>query len=154
MKRRVLVTSLTLVLASFCLSFNSCPPAQQEDAVRKAARAADDIAEGIKAAIKAKRDLKQHGKITPQEDLALSNLLLKVNSADKVLVNKIKELKTIPDASTKASLAPLLDSLVSAVDELNKAGVLGIKNPDAQKTLTTIMNTITAALAIVKAFLT
>ena len=146
--RRTLV-SLVLVLATASLSFK-CSSGQQgpDDPVRKAAKAADAIAGSITEMIKVKRQLAQQKTITAEEELALTNALLKANTADKAFLAATKQLKGTPTAADKSNLATLFSAVSAAVNEID-AGVLGVKNPDAKAKLTTILNSIKASLAVI-----
>src|SRR3954463_12163012 len=106
MKRRVLASGLTLALALFAMSFKACPggpKASIPDPQRNAAKAADDIAGGISAMIKLKRELASKGQITHDEELVLTQALLKVNSADQVFVKQLKALRAAADSNTKTN---------------------------------------------------
>ncbi|HKQ08314.1 MAG TPA: hypothetical protein VJ464_24530 [Blastocatellia bacterium] len=155
MKRRVLASGLTLALALFAMSFKGCPSdsAADNDPRRKAAKAGDDIAGSVSAMIKLKRELAKQGQITKEEDLTLTNALLKLNSADKVFVTTLKSLKGTPDAASKTNLANLFGAVTSAISDLNTNGVLGVKNPDARTKLTNILNAINASAQIIAGFL-
>ena len=146
--RRTLV-GLVLVLATSSLSFK-CGGGQpgQDDPVRKAAKAADTIAGSINEMIKVKRQLAQQKTIAPGEELALTNALLKANTADKAFLAATKQLNGTPTAADKSNLGTLFAAVSASVNELD-AGVLGVKNPDAKTKLTTILNTIKASLAVI-----
>ena len=146
--RRTLV-SFVLVLATASLSFK-CGNGQQgpDDPVRKAAKAADAIAGSITEMIKVKRQLAQQKTITADEELALTNALLKANTADKAFLAATKQLKGTPTAADKSNLATLFSAVSAAVNEID-ADVLGVKNPDAKAKLTTILNSIKASLAVI-----
>ena len=148
--RRTLV-GLVLVLATASLSFK-CGNGQQgpgaDDPVRKAAKAADTIAGSIGEMIKVKRQLAQQKTITPEEELALTNALLKANTADKAFLAATKQVKGTPTAADKSNLATLFSAVSAAVNEID-ADVLGVKNPDAKTKLTTILNSIKASLSVI-----
>ena len=150
MKRRVLASGLTLALALFALA---CPPGGQKASIpepqRNAAKAADDIAGSVSAMIKIKRELASRNQSTREEDLALTQALLKVNSADQVLVAKFKALRAAAGPDDKVQLCTLFGTVTSAISELNNRGVLGVQNAEARSKLTTILNTITGFTPII-----
>jgi hypothetical protein len=153
MKRRVLASGLTLALALFALA---CPGGQKAsipDPQRNAAKAADDIAGGISAMIKIKRELASKGQITHDEELVLTQALLKVNSADQVFVKQLKAMRAAADSNAKTNLASLFAQVTSAISELNTKGVLGVQNAEARTKLTTLLNTINGFAQTVSAFL-
>ena len=160
LKRKPIITGLALVLLFSSLSFKcGGPPANDPDArFRKAVLAADDIATGISKMIELKRKLgpSQDKKITAAEELALTDLLLKANTADKAFVTQIKALRatgTMPDANAKANLATLFAAVTSALSDLNSQGLLPIGNAGAKSQLAKILSTATTAAQIIEAFL-
>ena len=151
MKQKVVLTSLFLLLVFSSLSFKcdggSTPP---DSPWRPAAKAADDIAISINTMIKLKRTLAQQGTITPAEELALTKSLLKLNNADKVLVNQIKTVKSATDANAqKPNLCSLFATLTAALTDLNNSAILPIANPGAKTQLTNIINAVNASVAII-----
>ena len=154
--RRIVAASLTLVLALFSLSFKDCKNKntnggqQQTNAVREAAIAADDIAAAVKAMTDAKEDLLKNGKITKAESHTLTQLLLKVEEADRAFISSIRQVQQF-NASNKPNFLNLFTTISSAVDQLNTSGVLGIQNADAKSRLSTIITTFNAAVAIIRA---
>lgn len=151
MKQKIVLTGLFLLLVFTSFSFkcdgNSTPP---DSPWRPAAKAADDIAGGIKSMIRIKRELGKQGTITPAEELALTNSLLKLNTADKALVNQIKTIKSSADANAqKPNLCSLFATVTSALSDLNSSGVVPIGNSSAKTQLTTIINALNASAAII-----
>jgi hypothetical protein len=145
------LAGLFLVLAFSSMSFkcggDSLPP---DSPWRGAAKAADDIAISINTMIRTKRALAQQGTITPPEELALTNALLKLNTADKALVAKIKTLKSESQANAdKPTLCSLFSTVTSALNDLNNSGVLPVSNANARTQLTTIINALNASVAII-----
>jgi hypothetical protein len=103
--------------------------------------------------ITVKRQLAQQGKLTSAEELALTQALLKVNTADKVLVKRLKSLNAAPDAATKAELVKMFGEVTAALNELNTNALLGIKGEEARNRLTIIFNTISASAGIIQTFI-
>lgn len=151
MKQKAVLTGLFLLLVFSSLSFKcdgtSAPP---DSPWRPAARAADDIAISINTMIKTKRALGKQGTITPAEELALTKSLLRLNTADKVLVNQIKTLKSATDANAqKPNLCSLFAAVTSALNDLNTTGVLPLSNGGAKTQLATIISALNASAAII-----
>src|SRR5262245_36031555 len=112
MKYRRTLVGLLLVLAVSSMSFKCSGGGQPtDDQVRKAAKAADTIAGSIGEMIKLKRQLAQQKTITPEEELALTNALLKANTADKAFLAATKQLKGTPTAAEKSNLATLFSAV-------------------------------------------
>ncbi|HEX6182763.1 MAG TPA: hypothetical protein VFZ44_02550 [Pyrinomonadaceae bacterium] len=155
--RRFFSASLVIALALTSLAFqcggNGNSNSSQSDPLRNAARASDTIAKSIGEMITVKRALAKEGKLTADEDLKLTQALLRVNTADKVLVKRLKSLKAAPDAATKAELVTMFGEVTSALNDLNSGGLLGVKNEEARTRLTTIFNTINASVLIIQTFI-
>ena len=155
--RRFFSASLVIALALTSLAFqcggNGNSNGSQPDPLRNAARASDTIAKSIGEMITVKRALAKDGKLTADEDLKLTQALLRVNTADKVLVKRLKSLKAAPDATTKAELVTMFGEVTSALNDLNSGGLLGVKNEEARTRLTTIFNTINASVLIIQTFI-
>jgi uncharacterized surface protein with fasciclin (FAS1) repeats len=141
---------MTVVLVVASLSSAACP---QPDQLRKAAKAADTMAASINAMILAKRELAQQGRITPEEELKLTQALFALNEAVTVFTNQVKNSKSW-DESVKTALTTLFADVTAALDQLNTQGVLNITNPEAKQKLTGIIASLNAAVAIIKAVLT
>jgi hypothetical protein len=154
MRNRKLTTVglvLALSLASLSFKCGGTGPTGQPEPLRNAARAADSIAGSIKEMITLKRELAQQKKISDAEDLKLTQMLLRLNTADKVLVNRLKSMNSAPDATGKAQLLAMFNELSAALDDANTNGVLGLQNTDARNRLSVIINTIRASLQIIAA---
>ena len=143
MKHKLSALGSLLVLV---LALSSC-----DDAVGKSAKAADAIAKSIDQMIDMKRQLAQQQKITSNEELALTNALLKANTADKAFVDGLKKINGTPTAADKSNLAPLFSAFSAAINDID-SGVLGVPSSDAKSNLTTILNTIKASLGIISSF--
>ena len=160
-RSKAVITGLALVLLFASLSFkcdgggnnNNNGTPNPDKQFRSAARAADDVASGISKMIDLKRQLAKDKKISPAEESALTDLLLKVNTADKLFVTQIKAMKNAPDASGKANLAALFSQVTSALNELNSKGLLPLGDAGAKGQLAKVLAAATAAAQIVEAFL-
>lgn len=153
--RKITAVGLVLVLSLASMSFKcgggTTGPTGQPEPLRRAASAADAIAGSIKELRTAKNDLAGQNKISKDENVKLTTLLLRVNTADKALVSRLKSMNAMPDAAGKQQLVALFNELTAAVDDANTNGVLGLKNEEARNKLTVTINAIRASLAIIAA---
>ena len=153
--RRITAVGLVLVMSLASLSFKcgggGTGPAGQPEPLRNAAVAADTIAGSIKELRTAKNQLASQNKISKEENKKLTTLLLRLNTADKALVNRLKSMNAMPDAAGKQQLLTMFNELTAALDDANNNGVLGLQNEEARTTLTVTINTIRASLAIIAA---
>lgn len=151
--RRFTAALLVAALALTSLAFQ-CGDGNksQSEPLRNAARASDTIAKSVGEMITVKRELAKQGKLTPDEERKLTETLLRVNTADKALVRRLKSLNAAPDATTKAELVKMFGEVRDALTDLNSNALLGIKNEEARTQLTTIMNTVNASVLIIQAF--
>jgi hypothetical protein len=141
------LTLLMLVLALASVSFKCGGGCADTDPRCNYAKAADDIAGGISAMIDAKQSLAKKGRITPDEDRKLTQLLTVANDAAIVFNNRLKATTTL-DATSRADLLNLLSNVTSAIDELNNSGVLRIGNADAKQKLSRVFGSISRAVSI------
>ena len=151
MKSKVVLTGLllALVFTSFSFKCDGGNGPGVSDPYRKAAKAADDMAAALNTMAKIKRELGTSGKLSRDRELALTNLLLKANTADKEFVKQIKALKADPNPASKATLCSLFTTVTSALADLNDNGILPIDNPESKSKLAAVFNTITAASGII-----
>jgi hypothetical protein len=152
--RRITAVGLVLVLSLASLSFKCGGSGGNgnTDPLRNPIRAADAIAKSIAEMTNVKRELAQQGKITSAEELKLTQQLLRLNTADKALLDRLKSLRSEPDAPTRAQLLTMFNELTAALDDLNSTGVLGVTNEDARNRLTTIITAIRSSVQIIQAF--
>ena len=153
MKSKAVLTGLLLLLVftSFSFKCDGGPPADNSR-FRPAAKAAGDIAEGIKAMITIKRALAQNGSLKPAEERPLTNALLKLNTADKAFLKEINAVKNSADASASSSKVCLaFAALRAALSEVN-SNVGPVANGDAKSklanALTVISNSIPAIAGV------
>lgn len=154
--RRMTAVGLVLVLSLASMSFK-CPGGggcNDNSPLCTSARAADAIAKSISEAITVKRELAKQGKITAAEETKLTQQLLRLNTADKVFVRRLKSLNAAPDAATKQQLAGLFNEVTAALNDLNTNGVLGLQDQGARDRLTAIITAINASVQIIQPFLT
>jgi hypothetical protein len=152
--RRMTAVGLVLVLSLASMSFkcggdNSNGNA---DPQRGAIRAADAIAKSIGEMNNVKRELGQQGKIAPAEELKLTQMLLRLNTADRALLNRLKAMRSTPSEADKTQLVSMFNELTTALDDLNSNGVLGVGNEDARNRLATIIAAIRASVQIIQSF--
>ena len=151
--RRITAVGLVLVLSLASMSFKCGGGGCADNSpVCTSARAADAIAKSISEAIKVKRELATQGKITQAEDLKLTQQLLRLNTADKALVRRLKALSAAPDPATKQQLVTLFNEVLAALDDFNTNGVLGLGDQGARDTLATIITAIRASVQIIQPF--
>ncbi len=155
LKSKPIITGLALVLLFSSLSFKCSggPPNDPNSKFRTAAKASDDIAQGISQMIDLKRKLAQQGKISAAEESVITDLLLKVNTADKLFVARIKTMTTAPDANGKSALATLFAEVTSALAELNSKGFLPLGNGGAKSQLAKLLALATTAAQVIGTFL-
>lgn len=155
MKSKRVFVALLLLLALTGLSFKCNSGGGGgggvPDPYRNAAKAADDIAAGLNTMAKIKRDLGTSGKLSPDRERALTDLLLKAVAADRAFIAQIKRLKAAPTPNDKVTLCSLFKTLSSALDDLNNTGLVPIDNPDSKSKLSTVFTTITKASEIIAA---
>ncbi|MDT7689684.1 MAG: hypothetical protein QOE46_2443 [Acidobacteriota bacterium] len=154
--RKITTVGLVLVLSLASMSFkcnsNTEPNSNTTNPLRSAARAADAIAKSISEMNTVKRDLAHQGKITAAEELKLTQQLLRLNTADKTLVNRLKSMNSTPDAAGQTQLLSMFNELTAALDDLNSTGVLSVGNEDARNRLTVIITAIRSSLVIIQSF--
>lgn len=156
LKSKPVIAGLALVLLFSSLSFKcdgGGPANDPNSKFRTAAKASDDIAQGISQMIDLKRKLAQQGKITAAEESVITDLLLKVNTADKLFVAQIKAQTAAPDAAGKAKLIDLFSQVTAALDELNTKGFLPLGSGDAKGKLAKLLAVATTAAQVIQAFL-
>lgn len=153
--RKINALGLVLVLSLASLSFK-CPGGKEPDGttnpLRGAARAADAVAKSVGELNEVKRELARQGKLTTAEELKLTQQLLRLNSADKALVARLKSLNSAPDAAGRAQLMTMFNELTAALDDLNTNGVLGVADQGARDRMGVIITTIRSSLQIIQAF--
>jgi hypothetical protein len=135
-----------LAVLALILGLMAC----KDEAVRKAARASDDMAVTVGLAIDTKRSLAASGLLKPEEEIPLTLGLQKVNASIKAFHAQVKRTSVL-DQTSKPQLALLFSNITSAVAELNEKGVLGIKDPEAKAKVTAVLAGFTTAFAVIQA---
>ena len=138
---------LNLLIVSLIVLQIACKDTQ----IKQAARASDDMATTISLAIDAKRALATSNPplITPQEELALTLGLQKVNAAVRAFNEEVKRLSKV-DPNSKGQLLALFADITKSISDLNAQGVLGIKNPDSKAKLTVILAGFNASITAIQ----
>ena len=145
---------LILLLALASLSFKCGGAAGRNDPMFAAARAADSIGKSIGELNNVKRELARQGKISPAEELKLTQQLLRLNTADKALVIRLKSMGTsTPDAAGQAQIMGLLGEVNAALSDLDSNAVTTLQNEQARSRLTAIQTTLKSSAQIIESFL-
>jgi hypothetical protein len=153
--RRITNVGLVLALALAALSlmsFKCGGSCADTDPRCAAARAADTVAKSIGELNNVKRELASQGKISSAEELKLTQQLLKLNTADKALVNRLKAMGSTPSADSQSQIASLFNEFTAALDDLNTNGILTLGSEDARNRLTVIITAIKASVPIIQTF--
>jgi hypothetical protein len=152
--RRITAVGLVLLLslASTAFKCGGSEPDGTTNPLRNAARAADAIAKSIGEMNNVKRELARQGTISSAEELKLTQQLLRLNTADKALVTRLKSMNSAPDTAGRAQLLSMFNELTAALDDLNSNGVLALSNEGARTRLSTIIATIRSSVQIIQAF--
>lgn len=145
-KLKITAYPATILLMLLAIQQVAC----KDDAIRKAARASDDMAVAVSLAIDTKRQLGQTGGklISDQEELALTLGLQKVNTAVRAFHNQVKATQKL-DLNSRAQLAQLSKLIIEAVKGLDQ-DILGIKNADARAKISVVLSSITAAISAIQ----
>ncbi len=133
-----------LMLVAICLTAVAC-----EKPLREARKASHRIEIISSAAIDTIVEMEATGKITKDGEKAIARALLDINSIDRELIT-ISENATEWDTATRTAIVGKLELLVAAIARLDSAGVLHIKNLEAQQTFRGILQSIQAALKIIQ----
>ena len=144
---------LALSLASLAFQCGGGGSNGNRDAVRTAARAADAVAKSIGELNNVKRELARQGKISSAEELRLTQQLLRLNTADKAVVNRLKSMNSAPTAADRSQFMSLFNELTSALDDLDRTGVVSIGDADSRGRLAAIITTIRSSVGIIQSFI-
>jgi hypothetical protein len=151
MKSKAVLTGLLLLLVFTSFSFKcdggGSTPVVDTSPYREPAKVAGTIAESIKAMITIKRALAKNGTLKPAENLALTNALLKLNTADKAFVKEINAVRDPVGASaSKPKLCVLFAALTTALSEVNNSGILPVGDAGAKGQLAAALTKITSVV--------
>jgi len=154
MRSKVVLTGLLLLLVftSFSFKCDGGPPADNSR-FRPAAKAAGDIAEGIKAMIIIKRALAKNGTLKPAEERPIQTALEKLNAADKAFVKEVNAIKNTTDASASSSKVCLAFTVLkTALNEANTS-VGPVANVDAKSKLAAALSVISNSIPTIAGLL-
>ena len=152
--RRITAVGLVLVMSLASLSFKCGGPGgcADNDSRCNAARAADTLAKSIGEMNNVKRELARQGKISSAEELKLTQQLLRLNTADKALVNRLKAMGG--NANTGDSqVRSLFNELTAALEDLNTTGIVNLGDADARGRLGALITTIRSSVSIIQSFI-
>jgi len=144
---------LTLSLASLSFKCGGAGVAGTQDPRRTAARAADAIAKSVGEMNNVKRELARQGKISQAEELKLTQQLLRLNTADKAVVNRLKAMSAAPSGADRSQFMSLFGELTSALDDLDRTGVVSLGDADARSRLAAIITTIRSSVGVIQSFI-
>lgn len=144
--RRYQIAAILAVL----ILMTACP--SQPQALRESRKAAHRIQVAVDSATDTTAVLYHDQIITQEKKNAIVKILMKVNAANRVLIDKAAA-ATADTPSLRAELLTALSQIESALAELNAAGVLGIKTKEGQLAFETVLQTMTASINIIKGVL-
>jgi len=130
----------TVVVISLLLCGFSCSKSTQ-----RLATASDAIAHSLANAQTAARQAVTQGVINQADETEFEGYLVKVSQAGLILNQSIRA------NESATSLAPKVSSFLDAFNALNTSGVGGIKNPNLQLTISTIITGAETSVAIIAA---
>ncbi len=142
---RVRISVLILVAL---LSASAC----NENHIREAKKAAYRIQVVTDASIDTTATLFHDKVIDKAKTKQIATILLKVNSANKVLIDKA-EAATTDTPGIRADLIAQFRAIEDAVKELKAAGILGIKSKNGSLAFDSAIAALDSALAIIQATL-
>ena len=120
--------------------------------IREARKAAYRIQVVTDAAIDTTSSLHERGVIDNAQTLKIAQALLKVNHANRLLIERAANM-TEDTAANRAALVGTVREISGAIKELKDAGVLGIKNPDGSAAFDAAISALDTSLALIEAAL-
>lgn len=137
--------ALVVALSLFATACN-------ENHIREAKKAAYRIQVVTDASIDTTATLFHDGVITKEKANQIARILLKVNTGNKVLIDKA-EAATVDTPGVRSDLLAQLKVIEDAVKELKAAGVLGIKSANGSLAFDSAMAALDSAIAIIQSTL-
>lgn len=122
------------------------------DKIREARKAAYRVQVVTDAAIDTTATLFHDGVLDKAKTNQIAKVLLKVNAANSVLIEKAAS-ATADTPATRASIIAQLRVVEDAVKELKALGVLGIKSKDGSLAFDSAIRAIDTALAVIESAL-
>ncbi len=144
MRRNHLIT-LFLVCAALLFTQAAC----DKNKIHEARKAAFRIQIVTDAAIDSTAALFEQKVITPAQTKAIAQALLKVNHANRILIDRAAEMKE-DNRANRAVLFQTVRQISDAIKELKAAGILGIKNPDGSAEFDATVAALDTALAAIE----
>ncbi|MGH9942839.1 MAG: hypothetical protein ACRD9R_10845 [Pyrinomonadaceae bacterium] len=157
--------SLALAGALLVIGLTACPAKrdgsapsdgqtaqQQESTYRKLSKASDDLASGIRLALKTKQTLAEQKVISADEELRLTRLLIDVNRSGEQF-NLVLRYAPQDNQEVRSNLLGLLDEVTASVGRLHREGVLHIKNEGARQKVALLIDSINAAVRTMRVIL-
>lgn len=143
-----------LLIAALCLVGAKCGDSQSTS-IDKAEQAAGSLAASIDAAITLSDKLAQDKHITPSQEKLFNQLLLGVNSANKIFYAEVKKARAagVWNADVKATLAGAFKNVDAELQKLNGIGVFEISNQESKQKFDLVLKSINAAAAIISGLL-
>lgn len=139
---------LPVAVTGIAVTQTSC----DKNKIREARKAAYRIQVVTDAAIDTTASLSERGVITKAQTLKLAQALLKVNTANRVLIERAANM-TEDTAANRLALVGTVKEISSAIKDLKDAGVLGIKNPDGSAAFDAAIAALDTSLALIEAAL-
>lgn len=139
---------LPVTVAGIVVTQTSC----DKNKIREARKAAYRIQVVTDAAIDTTASLSERGVITKAQTLKIAQALLKVNTANRVLIERAANM-TEDTAANRAALFNTVREISGAIKDLKDAGVLGIKNPDGSAAFDAAIAALDTSLALIEAAL-
>lgn len=104
------------------------------------------------AAIDTTASLLERGVISKEQTLKIAQALLKINTANRVLIERAASM-TEDTAANRAALFATVREISGALQDFKNAGVLGIKNPDGSAAFDAAVAALDTSLALIEAAL-
>lgn len=143
-KRIAIIVALSLCVAA--------APACDSNKIREARKGAYRIQVVTDAAIDTTSSLYERKVIAKDQTLRIAQALLKVNTANRALIERAANM-TEDTAANRAALVGTVKEISSAIKELKDTGVLGIKNPDGSAAFDAAVAALDTSLALIEAAL-
>ena len=142
--RSVIALALCLMMAA--------QAACDSNKIREARKAAFRIQVVTDAAVDTTAALFERGVIDKAQTSKIAQGLLKVNHANRILIDRAAAM-TEDTSANRAALFATVRDISAAVAELKAMGILGIKNPDGSAAFDAAMAALDTSLAVIEASL-
>lgn len=145
MRLRTTRIRVSVLLLVALLSASAC----DSNKIREARKAAFRIQVVTDAAVDTTSAMFARGTITPAQTKTIAQALLKVNHANRILIDKAAAM-TEDTPGNRAALVGTVREISTAIQELKAAGILGIKNPDNSLAFDSTVAALDTALAAIE----